>query len=390
MSAPTGLCWDERCLAHDNGSMVLNEQVRDWLEVPHAERPERIARTWQVLERAGVLDRLEPVPAREATREELELVHPAAMIDRIRDAAEGDQLVWVGPEARVGPGSWTPGLLVVGGLLEAVDAVIGGRLRNAYVCLRPPGHHSAAAEAMGFCLFNAVAIGARHAQRNHGLGRVAILDWDVHHGNGTHDIFYEDPSVLFVSLHQDDLYPVGYGRLDQAGAGDGQGVTVNVPLPPGSGDAGYADAFERVVAPALRAFGPELILVSAGQDAAASDPLGRMSVTTEGFRALAAGTQRIADECCGGRLVAYQEGGYNLDHLPFATLAVVEALAGLEPSFDADPIEIDVPTELRALERSAVDAAATAYSDWWPTLGATSGRGAPGRGPSGSRRTGGG
>jgi acetoin utilization deacetylase AcuC-like enzyme len=364
----TGFCWDERCLAHENGSMILDERVQGWLEVVHAERPERMTRTRQVLERSGVLERLEPVAAREAAIADLELVHPRSMIDAIRAACEGPELVWIGPEARAGPGSWEPALVVVGAMLECVDAVLDGRLRNAYVCLRPPGHHSWTDTPMGFCLFNAIAIGARHAQRRRGLGRVAIVDWDVHHGNGTHDIFYLDPSVLFVSVHQDGLYPAGYGRLDQAGAGQGEGAVVNVPLPAGSGDAGYLDAFERVIAPALRAFAPELVLVSAGQDAAAADPLGRMSVTTEGFRALAAGVCEVAEEVCDGRLVAYQEGGYSLDHLPLCTLAIVEALAGLEPSFAADPIELDVPTSLRDFERAAVDAAAAAQARWWPTI----------------------
>jgi acetoin utilization deacetylase AcuC-like enzyme len=369
----TGLCWDERCLAHDNGSMILDDRARAWLEVAHAERPERLTRTREVLERSGVLERLEPVAAREAAIADLELVHPTSMIDAVREGCAGSELSWIGPEARAGPGSWEPALLVVGAMLECVDAVLNGRLRNAYVCLRPPGHHSSAETPMGFCLFNAIAIGARHAQRRRDLERVAIVDWDVHHGNGTHDIFYADPSVLFVSVHQDGLYPVGYGRLDQAGEAAGEGTVINVPLPAGSGDAGYLDAFERVIAPALRAFAPELVLVSAGQDAAASDPLGRMSVTTEGFRALAAGVRGVAEEVCDGRLVAYQEGGYSLDHLPFCTLAIVEALAGLAPSFAADPIELDVPTSLRDFERAAVDAAAAAQARWWPTIAAAEG-----------------
>jgi acetoin utilization deacetylase AcuC-like enzyme len=364
----TGFCWDERCLAHDNGSMVLDERAQGWLDVSHVERPERMTRTRQVFERSGVLAGLAPVEAREATLEELELVHPPEMIRAVREGCEAGELVWIGPEARAGPRSWGTALISVGGLLECVDAVLDGRLRNAYACLRPPGHHSSAETPMGFCLFNAIAIAARHARRRRGLGRVAILDWDVHHGNGTHDIFYADPSVLFVSVHQDGLYPVGYGSLDQAGEGEGEGTVINVPLPAGSGDHAYLDAFERVIAPALRAFAPELVLVSAGQDAAASDPLGRMSVTTEGFRALAAGVRQVAEEVCDGRLVAYQEGGYSLDHLPFCALAVVEAIAGLDPAFAADPIELDVPTSLRDFERAAVDAAAQAYERWWPTV----------------------
>jgi acetoin utilization deacetylase AcuC-like enzyme len=182
----------------------------------------------------------------------------------------------------------------------------------------------------------------------------------VHHGNGTQEIFYADPSVLFVSLHQDDLYPKGLGTVEQRGAGAGEGATVNVPLPAGTGDDGYAYAFEQVVEPVLVRFRPDFILVSAGQDAAATDPHGRMSVTTEGFRALTRETKRLAHELCGGRVVAFLEGGYSLDHLPLCTLAVVEELAGLAPSWESDPIEIDVPLRLGDDAKRAVDSAGRA------------------------------
>lgn len=343
--------YDERCLLHDNGSMLVDDRVQGWLDVPHSERPERLTRTYQVLERSGVLSSLVRVPAREATIEELELVHPAVLIETVRAASERGGLEWVGPEARTSAATWTAARLAVGGLLEAVDRVVAGELENAFVCCRPPGHHASAEQAMGFCLFNAVAVAARHVG-----GRVAIIDWDVHHGNGTQEIFYADPSVLFVSLHQDDLYPKGMGTLEQRG----DGTTVNIPLPAGTGDDGYRYAFEQVVAPAVRRFGPDFILVSAGQDAAASDTHGRMSVTTEGFRAMATATKLLAEELCGGRVVAFLEGGYSLDHLPLCTLAIVEALAGLPPSWERDPLELDVPTALGDDARHAVDAAARA------------------------------
>jgi acetoin utilization deacetylase AcuC-like enzyme len=335
--------------------MLVDERVRGWLEIPHPERPERLARTVELLERAGVLGQLERVPAREATEQELLLVHAPEHVEAVCEAHRRGGVQWVGPEARVSAGSWQAALLAVGGLLETVARVAAGSLANGYVLLRPPGHHAAAGRPMGFCLFNAVAVAARTLG-----GRVAIVDWDVHHGNGTQEIFWRDPSVLFVSLHQDDLYPKGLGAVAERGGGAGEGATVNVPLPAGTGDEGYELAFQRVVAPALRRFGPDFILVSAGQDAAASDPLGRMSVTTEGFRALAAGVKQLAEELCGGRVVAFQEGGYSLDHLPLCTLAIVEALACLPPSWPSDPLELDVPARLTEAERRAVDVAAEA------------------------------
>jgi acetoin utilization deacetylase AcuC-like enzyme len=213
---------------------------------------------------------------------------------------------------------------------------------------------------MGFCLFNSVAIAARHLTRRHGARRLAIVDWDVHHGNGTQDVFYDDGSVLFVSLHQDDLYPKGSGTLAERGGGAGEGATVNVPLPAGTGDEGYRLAFERVVDPAVRRFEPEFLLLSAGQDAAAADPLGRMSVTTEGFRALAASALRLAREVCDGRLVAFQEGGYSVDHVPLCNLAILEALAELSPAWERDPMELDVPAGVSEATRQAVEAAARA------------------------------
>ncbi len=352
------LIYDERCLAHDNGSMLLDRRASSWLGVDHVEGPERLARTRQLMERAGILDRVERPAARVATAAEISLVHPSSHLVRIRAACESGELGWVGPEARVGPGSWEPILLAAGAAAVGLEAVLGGPSRRAFSLLRPPGHHASAEQAMGFCILNNAAIATRLAQGSYGVGRVAIVDWDVHHGNGTETIFSSDPDVLFISIHQDGLYPPDRGGVADRGTGEGEGATLNLPLPAGTGDAGYLLALEEVVEPALESFGPELLILSAGQDASAADPLGRMSVTADGFRAM---TERIVDSAerlCEGRLLVLHEGGYSADHLPFCDLAIVEALAGMDPTFETDPLEMDTPSGVRAVEREAIAAAA--------------------------------
>jgi acetoin utilization deacetylase AcuC-like enzyme len=357
----TALAYDPRCLDHDNGSMLLDPTARSWLDVPHAESPARVARAKGVLDESGIAGRLDRLEVRPAEDEDYLLVHSRAHVKAIRDACRSGEVAWVGPEARVGPGTGQAAALSAGAALAAVDWACeqpGGR---AYSLTRPPGHHASRDRAMGFCLFNNVALAARRAQRAHGVERVAIVDWDVHHGNGTQDVFYEDPDVLFVSLHQAGLYPADTGTLGERGSGAGEGTTVNLPLPPGSGDAGYLAACADVVVPELRRFQPELILVSCGQDAAASDPLGRMSVTTEGFRGMMRSVVEVADELCEGRLVAVQEGGYSVDHMPFCVLASVEALAGFAPTLPHDPMELDVTSAITEAEQHALVRAAEVH-----------------------------
>jgi len=353
--------------------MIVDRQAVNWIEVEHAENARRIERAHAVLAASGMLDRLEVLPTREATIDELLLVHTEEHVEhmtRVAGAVEAAtvsgrrEVLNAGPEARIGKGSLEAALIAAGTAIEAVDHVFpagraGGDLR-AYSLTRPPGHHASAGQAMGFCLFNSAALAVRHAQRAHGVARVAILDWDVHHGNGTQAIFYDDPGVLFISLHQDGLYPADEGRVSERGEGDGVGANVNVPLPAGTGNAGYLAALEEVALPAIAAFGPDLIVLSSGQDAGACDPLGRMSVTAEGFRAMTADLVSLAEAECDGRIVAIQEGGYSLDHMPFCVLATVEALAGFEPALAADPIEMDVPDSITPNEVETIRSAARA------------------------------
>ena len=358
MAERSALVYDERCVLHAPPPGVPGIPLPPWATVETFERPERLLRTRQVLEGSGVLAHVDELPARFATEGELRLAHTPEHVERVLAAARSEDGVQLGHEAWTGPGTHDAMLLAAGGLLEAVAAVLDGHNRNAFALLRPPGHHAERAAAMGFCLFNNTAIAARWAQRERGLARVAIVDWDVHHGNGTEEIFLDDPSVLTVSLHQDALYPAHTGGLDVRGA---EGTNVNVPLPASTGDAGYAHAFDDVVAPVVRRFAPDLLLVGAGQDASATDPLGRMSVTVPGYRALTDRAVALAAELCGGRLVVALEGGYSLMHLPLCNLSILEGLAGLEPRFPIDPIGADVPRGLRDVERDAVAAAVATH-----------------------------
>jgi acetoin utilization deacetylase AcuC-like enzyme len=353
----TGLVYDERCVAHDPPGGMPPGSLPDWAAVPAFERPERLTLTRRALEGSGVLGTVIELAPRFATVEELGLAHSDDHVRRVVEAAASGERVEVGADAWTGPGTHDAMLLSAGGLLAAVEAVLDGSLDNAFAVLRPPGHHAERDAAMGYCLVNNIAIAARWAQREREVERVAIVDWDVHHGNGTEAIFLDDPSVLTISLHQDGLYPAHTGGL-----GTSDGANINIPLPPGTGDAGYAHAFDRVVAPAVRAFRPGLLLIAAGQDASASDPLGRMSITVPGFRALADRAVALADEVCDGRVVAMLEGGYSLLHLPLANLAILEGLAGLPATFEHDPVGVDASDELRQVERDAVAAAERAHS----------------------------
>jgi acetoin utilization deacetylase AcuC-like enzyme len=368
----SALGYDPLCLLHDNGSMVVEDRAASWIPVGHVESAARVERAFTVLEQSGVSGRLETLATRPATTGELRLVHSEAHVRRVTGACEkaeaavaaGEPAIFhPGPEARVGPGTMRAALVSAGTALAAVDFAMSEGGGRAYSLTRPPGHHASADQAMGFCIFNSAAMAARHAQRVHGVSRVAVIDWDVHHGNGTQAVFYDDPTVLFISLHQDGLYPEDLGFVEERGTGEGVGANLNIPLPPGTGDDGYLAALDEVALPALAGFDPELIVLSSGQDAGACDPLGRMSVTTEGFRRM---TRRIVDlaeargSAAAGRIAAIQEGGYSVDHMPFCVLATLEALAGLEPTLEADPVEMDVPSGVRPIEAEAIRHAARA------------------------------
>jgi acetoin utilization deacetylase AcuC-like enzyme len=325
----TGLVFHDRYLQHNTGISKTGTPLRPYPFAepePHISSPRTVGRAKHLLDLSGLGERLRSIPARYATEEDLRLVHTAEYIAHVRAVAAGGGGD-AGVNAPLGADGYDIARLAAGGALAGVDAVLAGDVASAYVLVRPPGHHATPDRGMGFCVFSNIAVAARHAQRAHGLRRVAILDWDVHHGNGTHEAFDGDPDVLFVSLHQDGLFPVDMGLVEQVGEAGGRGTTVNIPLPPGSGDAAYAAALERVVAPIVRQFAPELLLVSCGLDASAFDPLGRMNLSSAAFREMTEFAGALADECCDGRLVIVHEGGYSQTYVPACTLAVIEALA---------------------------------------------------------------
>jgi acetoin utilization deacetylase AcuC-like enzyme len=308
---PVGIVWHERYLAHRAPA--------------HPERPERLAAVRAALEEAGLWQRLEPIAPGPADDEDLLRVHTPAHLEAVRQTARRADLGWFDADTYAGPDSWDAARLAAGGVCAAVDAVVNGKVRAAFCAVRPPGHHASPGRAMGFCLLNNVAVAARHAQAAAGLGRVLIVDFDVHHGNGTQDVFYADGSVFYLSTHQWPHYP-GTGAAGETGRGAGAGRNVNLPLPAGAGDEEVLAALDGGLVEA-QAFAPDLVLISAGFDAHRDDPLAGLALTEQGYAAITRRVRRLADTCAAGRVVSALEGGYELAALGRSVVAHVRALA---------------------------------------------------------------
>ena len=308
----TGFVFDAIYLKHDTGA-------------GHPERPERLTAIVDRLEQKGVLKnlvRLKPAPA---SLEWITTVHTPEYVERVRRSCQAGTGYVDTPDAPASRDSYQVALNAVGGVQSAIDAVMDGTVRNAFCAVRPPGHHALKDKAMGFCLFNNVAIAAKYIQKKHKLGKVLIVDWDVHHGNGTQAMFYDDSTVFYFSIHQSPFYP-GTGGAEEKGVGKGLGFTRNVPLAAGCGDAEYKKALLEELKSAAAAFKPDFVLVSAGFDSAKDDLLGRMRVTPEGFAELTRIVKGMAEQYCQGRLVAVLEGGYNLESLAASVEAHVRVL----------------------------------------------------------------
>jgi len=329
-SFSTAFIWSDRYFEHNAGDGALFEPVGGYVDANGSvESPASKKRVVGLLEKSELLNKLVLIEPEMATDDQLQYFHTKRHVDNVRELSKtgGHDC---GDSAIVGKGSYEIAKLSAGGAIIAVDAIVRGKVKNAYVLTRPPGHHAEANGGMGFCIFNNIVIAAEYAKRELGIKRILILDWDAHHGNGTEDAFYEDDGVLFISIHQDNLEPIGRGKITDTGRGSGKGYTINIPLHPASGDAVYQYAFEQIIEPAVSRFQPELILISAGQDASIFDPLARMMLSMKGYRYMAAKMRELADQYAKGRLVCLHEGGYCPTYVPFCTHAVIEAISGIE------------------------------------------------------------
>ena len=342
MTRKTGYVWHEQYAWHDTGTFAGLFEGGGYLQpLQTFESPESKSRMAGLVEVSGLLPQLDRISAREATDEELLRIHTPAYVDRIRRESRehgGDGGDGTTPFGR---GSFELAKLAAGGTLVAAEAVVTDRVDNAYALVRPPGHHAEPDLGRGFCLFANVPIAIEHLRSQFDVERVAIVDYDVHHGNGAQKIYWDDPNVLTISIHQDRLFPVDSGLRDEHGNGAAEGTNINVPLHAGAGDEAYWAAIDRVVVPAVEAFAPDIIMVSSGFDASAFDPLGRMGVTSDGFRGIADRLVALAAATCEGRVVFSHEGGYSPVHVPFCGLAVLESLSGIRTGVE-DPFDMSV------------------------------------------------
>ena len=348
MSRNVGYLWDALYGWMDTGSggFVPADPTAGLQPIGHhLAHPDTKRRFHEAVQTSALRDQLTNLQAQPASEEDLLRVHTAEHIQYIKDQSSlpkgGDAGDGASP---LGKGGYEIGLLAAGGAIQATKSVLTGEVDTAYAIINPTGHHAERERGMGFCLFNNASVAAAYAKEHHGLTRVAVVDWDVHHGNGTQQIWWDNPDVLTISLHQNKCFPANSGFREDNGGPDALGTALNIPLPPGSGNTVYNLAFEEVVLPALEAFQPELIIVASGFDASAMDPLARQMVTQDGFKQMTEMIVSAADSICDGKLVFVQEGGYSPYYLPICGLGVLEVLTQTESGY-GDPFNTLLSTQ---------------------------------------------
>ena len=350
----TAFYTDERTFWHSAGQYILEFPVGGWVEPPagsaHAESPESKRRLRNLLDRSGLLRQLALHSARPITFEDAALVHDVDYLTHLKAVSDRGGGTLDAPydvDTPVGVQTYDIALVSAGLAKRAVEDVYLGRYQNAYSLSRPPGHHATKNQAMGFCYLNNIAIAIEYVKKHHGLSRVAIIDWDVHHGNGQQDIFYDRDDVLTISLHQENNFPndallpnsEAMSSIDACGEGKGLGYNINLSLLPGSGHEIYLHALKTIALPAIEAFKPEMIIIASGFDANTLDPLGRMMLHSDSYRAMTALVKETAEKVCGGKLVMTHEGGYSESYVPFCGLAAIEALSGIKTEVETPDLD---------------------------------------------------
>jgi acetoin utilization deacetylase AcuC-like enzyme len=359
MTFTTGFVWHEKTMWHDNGSAAgLSPATGQFQPGIHVENPETKRRLKNLLDAYGVTPQLTPLTPSEVEESVLTAFHTPDYVELVKSMSKtaGGS---VGESAWAGPGTFDIARLAVGGTLTAIDAVVRGDCKNSYALMRPPGHHAERDRGRGFCVFNNIALAILEARKQHAIERVAVVDWDVHHGNGTQQAFFNDPGVLTVSLHQEMLYPVNLGKLTETGEGDGEGYNINVPLPAGSGGEAYLLAMRNIVVPALVAYKPQLIVVACGFDASYFDPMSHMLLISTHFRTMTDMMRDTAAQLCESRLVLNHEGGYSEFYVPFCGIAAIEGLSGIDSGV-TDPYRGTASVDNQRIQphqQAAIDAA---------------------------------
>lgn len=348
---PTAIVKDYRYLNHETSSF-------------HPESPKRLEAIYKMLEGADMKGKFLSVEPRPAEKSEIEMIHTSSYVNTVASTANSPHC-YLDPDTETSPESYETARLAVGGLCNAIDAVIDGKAKNSFAFVRPPGHHAEADRAAGFCLFNNVAIGAMHAIKKFNMERVLIVDWDLHHGNGTQHSFYDDPRVIYFSTHQYPYYP-GTGSVQETGRGKGQGYTVNVPLRTGPGDMEFVKIFTEILKPVALEYKPELVLLSAGFDIYFQDPLGGMKVTPKGFACLTRILLNIAETCCKGRFAVTLEGGYHIGGLTSSAKMVLNEMCG-EARVTAEELA-RMAKEANPSIDSIIKTVVNQLSPYWKTL----------------------